>query len=443
MYTDAEKYIYRKPAEFLRRLIRFRTVNPPGEERDCITFLSHLLKAHEIETHLYSRDAHRPNLVARLRGRKGNAPLLLYGHVDVVPAAEDGWKYPPFEGVMADGCVWGRGALDMKGALVMMISAFIRAKTENLPLPGDVILCLLSDEENLGECGARFLVEQHPELFKGVAYAIGEFGGFSLYIGGRKFYPIEIAQKQKCAIKAIVRGPSAHGSSHVRGGTMARLARFLEKLDTSSAPPVFIPQVDEMFRTIASALPFPNSLLMRLMLNPRLNPWIFKLLGNKGEAFIPMFHNTVNASIIRGGEQLNVIPREVEVQLDVRLLPGQHPDDVLAYLRGLGLKDVEFEVLLFDRGRETSDMSLYETLAEILREGDPEGIPIPLLLTACTDARFFSRLGIQTYGFTPMLLPPEMNFNRLIHSENERIPVDALVFGTEALYKVLQRFQRY
>ncbi|MDQ1354541.1 MAG: hypothetical protein QG657_4850, partial [Acidobacteriota bacterium] len=179
---EVDKTIYQRPVELLQHLIRFNTSNPPGNERECITYISHLLEAAGIEVHLLSKDSHRPNLAARLRGKKDVPPLLLYGHVDVVPAEGRDWKYPPFEAKVADGFVWGRGALDMKGAVVMMVCAFIKAKTENLRLPGDVVLCLLSDEEDLGECGAHFLVEHHPEIFKGIRFALGEFGGFTLYV---------------------------------------------------------------------------------------------------------------------------------------------------------------------------------------------------------------------------------------------------------------------
>lgn len=431
-----------KPEELLQTLIQFNTSNPPGYEKECIEFVAQLLESHGIETTILAKDPQRPNLLARLKGKSDASPLMLYGHVDVVPALEDNWHYPPFSGQIADGFVWGRGALDMKGAVAMMVSALIAAKTGNLDLPADVILCLVSDEEEFGEFGASFLVEEHAEQFRNVRYAISEFGGFTLYVGGKKFYPIEVAQKQKCALKATVKGKTGHGSSLVKGGAMATLGTMLQTLDTHQCPARVTPAVKMMFSAMADALPFPSNVIMRQLLNPKRTDLILKLLGAKGEVFVPMFHNTVNATVVHGGDKLNVIPGEVEVVMDARLLPGSTDQDVLSELRDmLGDEDIELESILYDAGPAEPDMGLYDTLSQIIKEADPDGIPIPLLLTASSDARFFSKLGIQTYGFIPMQLPEDMNFTRTIHSANERIPVESLQFGTSALLEAIQRYR--
>jgi acetylornithine deacetylase/succinyl-diaminopimelate desuccinylase-like protein len=440
MTLEIDKTIYQRPVELLQQLIRFDTSNPPGNERECVTFIGHLLESVGIETHLLSKDPHRPNLVARLKGRKGAQPLLLYGHVDVVPAEEPNWTYPPFEGKIAEGCVWGRGALDMKGPVAMMVSAFMRAKVEDVRLPGDVTLCILSDEEEQGEYGARFLVEHHPEIFKDIHYALSEVGGFTFYVGGKKFYFIEIAQKQKCGLKAIIRGISGHGSSLTRGGTMAKLAEFLARLDKCNLPVHVTPAVEKMFKTLAEALGFPAGFVLRQMLKPKLTNFILKILGKNGEAFAPMFHNTVNATVVRGGNKINAVPSVVEVQMDVRLLPGFDPDDVIKELRPVIGRDVELELIVYDKGPSEPDMGLFDTLADILKEADTGGIPVPILMTGSSDARFLSRLGIQTYGFMPMQLPEDIRLNRLAHSVDERIPLETLEFGTNVLFQTMQRF---
>lgn len=442
MSLEIDKTIYQQPVELLQNLISFDTSNPPGNERECVRYISKLLCAVDIETHLLSKDPHRPNLVARLKGKdKHVPPLLVYGHVDVVPAGDvNAWEYPPFEGKIADGFVWGRGALDMKGPIAMMVSAFMKAKTEETKLPGDVVLCILSDEEEKGECGARFLVEHHPELFKGIRYALGEFGGFTLYVGGKKFYPIEVAQKQKCGLKAIIHGPSGHGAAHMQDGTMAKLAKFLDQLDKAALPVHVTPEAEKMFKAMADVLPFPTGWVLRQLLKPKRTDFILKRLGKKGEIFIPLFHNTVNATIVQGGDKINVIPDKIEVQLDVRLLPGFEPDDMVKELRPIIGRDVELELLFFDEGPEEVDMALFATLAGILKEADPGGIPIPLMITGSTDARFFTRLGIRTYGFIPMQLPEDLNFFSLAHMPNERIPLESLEFGSKAIFQAMQRF---
>jgi acetylornithine deacetylase/succinyl-diaminopimelate desuccinylase-like protein len=435
--------IYQRPVELLQRLIRFDTSNPPGNEKACIDYISELLKVSGIDSECFSRDPERPNLVARLRGKSGknggSAPLLLYGHVDVVPAKAEEWTHPPFAGTVADDYVWGRGSLDMKGAVAMMLSAFIKAKVEEVELPGDVVLCILSDEEVLGDFGARFMVENYEALFKDIRYALGEFGGFSLYVAGKKFYPIEIAQKQKCGIKATIKGPAGHGSSFVQGGTMAKLAKMLEKLDQNQLPVHITTAVQQMFSKMADSLGFPQGFIIRQLLNPKRTDFILKRLGEKGAIFMPMFHNTVNATIVRGGDKINVIPSKIEVELDVRLVPGSTPEEVLQEIQGIIGDKIQLEVLFYDEGPGEPDMGMYETLAWILKDLDPEGIPVPLLITGSTDGRFFSRLGIQTYGFIPMQLPDDLNFSRTIHSADERIPVSSLAFGTEAIYRAMMK----
>ena len=431
---------YERPAELLQRLIRFDTTNPPGNERGCVEWIGGVLRDGGYETEILAKDPERPNLLARLEGRGEAPPLLLYGHVDVVPVEGQDWRHPPFEGKNVDGWIWGRGALDMKGGVAMMLAAFLRAKAEGLRPPGDVLFLVLSDEESGGDYGAKWLVEEHARPFDGVRYALGEFGGFSLHVGRRRFYPIQVAEKQLCFLRAVVRGPGGHGALPLRGGAMAKLARLLGRLDRRRLPVHVTPAARRFFEAMAAASPFPTGAVLRGLLNPRLTDRTLDLLGSKGRAFDPMLHNTVNATIVRGGEKINVVPSEVTVELDGRLLPGYDPADAIAELRRLVGDDVEFEVIRHDPGPSEPDMGLFDTLAGILREADPDGIPVPLLFPAITDARFFSRLGIQTYGFLPMRLPAGFNFNQTVHAADERIPAEALDFGAGAIYKALQRF---
>jgi len=438
--TDEAVPVYERPVELLRRLIRFDTTNPPGNERACIEWIDGVLRDGGYETELLAKDPGRPNLLARLDGR-GEAPsLLLQGHVDVVPVQGQDWQHPPFEGKLVDGWVWGRGALDMKGGVAMMLAAFLRAKAEGLTPPGDVLFLALSDEEAGGDYGARFLVEEYARKFEGVRYALGEFGGFPLYVGRRRFYPVQVAEKQRCFMRAVVRGPGGHGALPMRGGAMAKLARFLGRLDRRRLPVHLTPVARRFLEAMAASSPFPTGTILRGLLDPRLSDRTLALLGSKGRAFDPMLHNTVNATIVRGGEKINVIPSEVTVEMDGRLLPGYTAADMIAELRRLVGGDVEFEVISHDPGPSEPDMGLFEALSGILREADPEGVPVPLLNPAFTDARFFSRLGIQTYGFLPMKLPAGFNFNETIHAADERIPAEALGFGADAIYKTLERF---
>jgi acetylornithine deacetylase/succinyl-diaminopimelate desuccinylase-like protein len=432
--------IHQRPVELLQQLIRFDTTNPPGNEAECISYLNHLLTDAGIAATILAQRADRPNLVARLPGQGIAPPLLLYGHVDVVTTENQTWQYPPFEGQVADGFVWGRGALDMKGGVAMMVAAFLRAKAERVELPGDVVLAVVSDEEALGEYGAKYLVDQHADLFHGIRYAIGEFGGFSYAMGRRRFYPIMIAEKQCCWMKATLRGPGGHGSLPVRGGAMARLARLLQRLDKRQLPVHITPAARLMFGTMASALGGLPGLILGQLTNPALTDSLLGLLGERGRAFAPLLHNTVSPTVLHGSDKVNVIPGEVSVELDGRLLPGFGPDDMIAEVRQIIGGDVELEVTHYDPGPAAPDMGLFDTLGDILREADPGGVPVPLLISGTTDGRLFSQLGIQTYGFLPMQLPPDFDFIGTIHGADERIPVEAISFGADAIYKLLQRF---
>jgi acetylornithine deacetylase/succinyl-diaminopimelate desuccinylase-like protein len=433
-------YRYRQPAEILQNLIRFDTTNPPGKEAECIDYINRLIQSAGIDTRILYQDPTRPNLICRIKGNGNAPPLLLYGHVDVVTTADQVWQYPPFEGRIVDGFLWGRGALDMKGAVAMMLCAFLRAKHENIYLAGDVVLCIMSDEEAGGDFGAKFLVENHTDYFKGIRYAISEFGGFSLYFKGNKFFPIEVNQKQVCIIKATVRSRSGHGALVMKDGAMAKLARMLNQLDKKYLPVHITPVVHTLVEQMAATLSFPGKMVMRQLLNPLFTDWVLKLLGEKGRNFIPMFRNTVNATIVRGGDKVNVLPSEIEVMLDGRLLPGCVPENIIGEIKEIIDDDVELEVIRYDPGPFEPDMGLFDTLATVLRTLDPDGIPIPYLLSASSDARFFSKIGIQTYGFIPMQLPESLDFTRLIHAADERIPVEALTFGSEAIYQLLQCF---
>jgi acetylornithine deacetylase/succinyl-diaminopimelate desuccinylase-like protein len=225
-----------------------------------------------------------------------------------------------------------------------------------------------------------------------------------------------------------------------RGGTLARLGRLLRDLDRKRLPVHVTPVVRETVERIAAELPRPQAAVMRSLLQPRLTDGALRLLGAQGRMFEPMLRNTVNATIVRGGGKINVVPSEIELELDGRALPGFTPDDVIAELRDAVGADVELELVRHDPGPAQPDLALFETLAGVIRELDPEGIPIPLLQIGVTDGRFFAQAGIQTYGFLPMRLPPGFEFAKLIHAADERIPVDALEFGAEAVWRAVQRF---
>jgi len=425
------------PVELLQNLIRFNTTNPPGNEAECITYINNLLTQAGFETTLVARAPDRPNLITRLKGQGTAAPLLLFGHVDVQPTEGQEWQYPPFEGKIADGCIWGRGTLDMKGGVAMMLTSLLRAKAEGLAPSGDVVLAVLSDEEKLGDYGAKYVVENHASLFEGVHYAISEFGGFTLHMGSRRFYPVQVQEKHSCIVRANIRWRGGHGMMSFRGTHMSQLAHTLLKLEKRRTPVHITPVARQMLEVIASAQPFPASIVLRQLLNPRLADIVLRLLGSRGQAVEPLIRNIMCPLAVNG----KWLPSEIALEIWGALLPGYGPDDMMAELRPVLGEAMEVEVVRFDPGPPAPiDMGLFDTLAGILREADPEGMPVPFLMPAPSDARLFAILGIQTYGFTPMKVPPSLNLWELPHAADERIPVEAVQFGADMIYKLIQRY---
>jgi acetylornithine deacetylase/succinyl-diaminopimelate desuccinylase-like protein len=221
---------------------------------------------------------------------------------------------------------------------------------------------------------------------------------------------------------------------------MARLAKMLKTLDETDLPVHVTPPARMMVGAMASALGGAQGLILGQLTNPLFTNSILKTLGERGRIFYPLFHNTVSPTILHGGNKINVIPSEVSLELDGRMLPGFKPEQMLAELRVVLGNDVQLDVTEYDPGPAEPDMSLFDTLAVILKEADPDGVPIPLLLSGVTDGRFFSQLGIQTYGYLPMTLPEDFNFASVIHAADERVPAAAIEFGAQAIFKALGRF---
>jgi acetylornithine deacetylase/succinyl-diaminopimelate desuccinylase-like protein len=435
------KRIYKQPVEILQKLIQFDTTNPPGRTVECIEYINCLLQEVGFKTQVLGKDQERLNLVTRLRGRGEAPPLLLYGHVDVVPVEGQTWQYPPFEGVVADGCVWGRGAMDMKGGMTMLLSALLIAKVEGFHPPGDLVFVALADEEIGGEFGAEFLVQEHPFFFDDISYALGEAGGYNLELLGTKFYPIQIAEKQGCGVELRAYGPGGHGSLVYQGTAMGTIGKVLKRLDENLLPVHITPALRLMVEAMAGAVAGPAKDILFKLLDVALADVAIEELGDLGVIlFPPLIRNTFNPTIVRGGHAVNVIPSEIMLNCDMRLLPGFTAEDGLQEVQDVIQEDVELKVVYYSPNNAQPNMGLFDTLAGILKDLDPDGVPIPYFLSGVTDARFFAQLGIQTYGFLPMQFPKGQVFMQTAHSANERIPIAALDFGIDAIYKVFQRF---
>ena len=384
-------------------------------------------------------DPDRPNLVARIPGRGEAPPLLLYGHVDVVPAESDGWTRRPFSGDIVDGEVWGRGALDMKGGVAMLVAAFLHAREEQPP--GDLVLALTVDEETGSRLGMRFLVEHHAELFGGARFAISEFGGFTQWHGNHRFVPIQVAEKQRCFLRATVTGRSGHAASVVDDSAAAKLGQFLSRVTTRRLPVHLTPPTRLMFDAIAAALPLPERVGIRLLQQPVLAGSLLGGLRAGGRRLAPFFCSTVTPTSVRSGSGGGVHPSEAVVELDGRVLPGVGLDRFVREVEVLARSLARIELISAEPAIDGPvDLGLLDLLSSVLRERDPDCAPFPMLSPGYTDARFLSRLGIQTYGFLPMRLPREITIE-LIHGVDERIPASEVAFGTACIRDVIGRYR--
>ncbi|MGI8411073.1 MAG: M20/M25/M40 family metallo-hydrolase [Solirubrobacteraceae bacterium] len=402
--------------------------------------LAAALRRGGLDPRILAQHPTRPNVLARVSGRGEAPPLLLYGHADVVPAS-DGWRHPPFSGALVHGEIWGRGTLDMKGGLGMLLSATLRAARTDTPPPGDLIFAATSGEETGGAEGAAFLVREHPELFSGVRHALSEFGGYTQHVGERRLYPIQVAQKGRCLIQVTTHGKGGHSATPRGRSATGRLAEVLRALERRRLPTHVTPSVRLMVLAMADGLPGVQARALRALLRPRLTNLVLTGAGAQAEDLQPLFRNTAVATIVRAGEATNTTPTQATATLDGRLVPGHEASELAGELGRILPTDAELEILEIDPpSRNQPNLELIELLSTVLREEDPAGHPFPLVTPGMTDARHFDRLGIQTYGFLPMRLPPGL-LPDLLHARDERVPAAALTAGTAALGRVIERYR--
>jgi len=422
-------------------LVRIDTSNPGATERPAAERCAEELRRDGLEPRLLEAAPGRTNLVCRLRGTGEKPPLLLTGHLDVVPPGE-GWSHPPFGGVVDAGFLWGRGTVDMKNHVAMALTTLRALAREGRRLRRDVILALTADEESGCDLGASWLVDHHADLVR-AEYALGEVGGFTLHLEGRRFYPIQIAQKGVLWLKARARGEGGHGSMPREKSAVGTLAAAVAKI-ASRPLPFHTPAATRAFlEGVRRELGFPKGLALGALLQPRIAPRILRALPDRALArtFHAVLANTVTPTVLRAGGKVNVIPAEAEAELDGRTLPGRDGEKLLDELRALVGPEVELEVLRRLPAVEASaETPLFSTLAEAVRRGDPEGIALPYIVPGFTDALAFSRNGTTYYGFAPVGLPPRVRFAELYHNVDERIPVEGFRWGMRVLHDAVRAF---
>jgi acetylornithine deacetylase/succinyl-diaminopimelate desuccinylase-like protein len=431
----------------LQRLIRIDTSNPPGREEDATAALREELAADGLQPEILESAPGRTNLVCRLpsAAKSPEPALLLASHLDVVPAGDPArWRHPPFSGDLAEGLIWGRGALDMKNMVAMSAMVMKLLARRQVPLRRDLLLAAVADEEAGCRYGSSFLVEQHPDRVR-AGFALGELGGFPMQLGRSRFLPVQVAEKGICWLRLTARGPSSHGSQPRPDSAPLKLARALVKLGASSLPRHLTPVTEAFLRALAAPLRPPLRQLLQLLLVPGVGDLILaRLPGGQGRTFHALLHNTVAPTVLRSGAATNVIPETASADLDGRLLPGQRPEDLIGELRELLGEDLEIELLQTHPAvvNHPPDSPLWECLGQVLGRRHPELHLTPYMIPGFTDGAFFSRLGMRWYGFAPVWLDPdsELRFSELIHGIDERIPEDGLHWGLALLYEVVHAF---
>jgi acetylornithine deacetylase/succinyl-diaminopimelate desuccinylase-like protein len=439
----------------LQDLIRIPTVNRgsghAGDANETVAAerLADHLRLAGIEPKIVEKQRGRGNLIARVRGTGAKPPLLLNAHLDVVEADATAWRHDPFGGEVHEGYVWGRGAIDMKHMAAMstcvlsLLAAYVR---DGGKLERDVIFAAVADEEAGCELGSLFLCNEHADDIR-AEYMLGEVGAFSLHLFGKTFYPIQVAEKGLCWVRASVEGNPGHGSMPDPESAVVRLSRAIERLGKRRLPVHPTDIVRDFISGLSMALPAPQRFVMRRLTTPALAALILDhLVKDKGQrrSFGAMLSNTASPTVVRAGSKVNVIPGRAHVDIDGRTIPGQSVADFLAELREvIDDEGTKLEVLRslpsVESPRETP---LFGVLEATLREHDPSSVPLPYLIPGFTDAKAYARLGTICYGFSPVRFDPthEISFSAMYHGHDERVPIAGLTWGLRVLFDAVFRF---
>ena len=419
--------------DICRDLIRIDTTNPgdnsgPGE-RVAVEHVAGLLADVGLEPVILESAPKRASVVTRMAGTDPSRPaLLIHGHLDVVPANAADWKLDPFSGEIADDCVWGRGAVDMKDMDAITLAVIRKRLIEGRRPPRDIVLAFTADEEAGGPMGARWLAQQHAGLFEGVSEAISEVGGFSVTIGEQRMYVLQAAEKGIAWLRLTAAGTAGHGSMIQPDNAVTHLAEAVARLGRHEWPLRLTPPVRTFLQAAADALGMP--------FDPQDPEPVLARIGPMRRMIAAVTRNTVNPSRLQAGYKVNVVPQYASAEVDGRFIPG-YEEEFLAEVDRLLGPGISREFINHDIAVETSpDGDLYDAMTDALLTEDPQARVVPYCMSGGTDAKSFSTLGIRCFGFSPLKLSPELDFSGMFHGIDERVPLEGLRFGV----RVLDRF---
>lgn len=435
---------------FLCELIRIDTTNPPGNETAAAKHVAESLSQDDFKCELFESALDRGSVITRLKGTGDKPSLLLLSHLDVVAADAKEWSVDPFAGLVKDGFVWGRGALDMKSMIAIEVMVMKLLKRNNVKLKGDVILAATADEEQGGLSGADYLLRNYSEKIY-APYVLNEGGGLAMPTRNGNVFTVQTAEKGILWFKVKAKGVPGHGSMpNVADNAIIRMNKVIEKLGNYHAKVSLVPTVKKFLEEMARQDSVMQEPFARLLAKPEHSDQILQELGKTApqlaEEIKPRLKMTITPTIIRGGVKENIIPSQCETVFDCRILPGQESAQAIGTIKAL-LSELDSEKLIFEslQVQEPSESKvetpLYSTIASVLREFEPNCGVTPMLATGGTDSRFFRRKGSVCYGFQPM--HPEVSSGKVVkreHGIDERISLENLVFGTSVLYETVKKF---
>lgn len=417
-----------------QELIRIPSVNygeGKGDEKEVAEYVAAKLAEVGISAKLYESAPGRVSVVARIEGSDKSKPgLVVNGHLDVVPANAADWSVDPFSGLIKDGCIWGRGAVDMKNMDAMMLAVFRLWARHNYQPSRTIVVVFFADEEAGGIYGSRWMAENHPEVFAGCSETISEVGGFSLTLtSGKRVYVIETSQKGIEWMKLTATGVASHGSVINNQNAVTRLADAVSKVGNYKWPQRITKTNELFFRKIAE--------LSGKQYDPNNLQPLLDEVGSMSKMIGATLNNTANPSMLEAGYKANVIPQSASATVDGRTLPG-YEKELLDTVKELVGEHVTVESLVSDIPLEVEfGGPLVDAMMNAIKAEDPEGIPIPYLLSGGTDNKALAKLGILGYGFSPLKLPADLDFVGLFHGIDERVPIDSLQFGARTLHHFL------
>ena len=431
-------------ADHLKRLLRIDTTNPPGNERVAADYIARVLEGAGIPYRIVEAAPGRASLVARLPGAGKAAPLLLSGHLDVVPAERERWRHDPFGGEEHEGCIWGRGSIDMKNMVAMSLMTLLLLKRTGAPLDRDVVFAAVADEEAGSRLGAGFLVDKHPELVR-AEYVLTEIGAYTLYFGETVFYPIQVAEKGICWFELTAEGTAGHGSMPRDDSAVVRIARAVEALGRVRLPLHRAPVVEAFLRRLAQGSPFPQNAALPLLLNPRLAGVLLDVVRRRDPeqalGLNALLRNTASPTVLKGGSKVNVIPSTASVLVDGRILPGQTVRDFLREIEDVVGPDLKVTIMEQREGTVfDAKTPLFGAIERTIEAHHPGAVTVPFMIPGFTDAHAYARLGSTCYGFTPVRMPRGLSYTSLYHGHDERIPVEGFAWGLRVLHDLVSTF---